>query len=413
MVLQGGTFKRIRVGWLVLTVAIGLVWHATTAQAVLIATDHFLGGVPGDPLMGEYDLTTFKNQLRRGEANGGGQNPTVAGFVDPWSGNVTSGSLGVAQWTAEQDGLTERLPFHEGGRVRYGGGTGVENLQRRVQRQLDSYSPSDTYYFSISSQVLTDDLDLDGFVGVGFTNTGTGATNAEIIASADANIVGGDGLRGFLVGAAGDGVAGTDYVIRHVGSSGNVQNDILLNDIVQNDPLSGSPFTRFTIVRLDFNDDPGNPNGNSMLTVWQDPAFSHSEAAATASSTPLEFRTFALDTNADITHLTLTGVDYTRAASFDEPRLATTWEDAVPLPPGDFNLDGTANLADYTVWRDNLGGAFTAADYDAWKANFATPTPGQLLGYASAVPEPSAAWLLLGLLTPTATRRCRRCWTAA
>ncbi len=407
MVFLGGNFHRNRLVWWTLTLVVGFGWQAATSRAVLIATDHFLGGVPGDPLLGEYDLTTFKNQLRRGEANGGGQNPTVSGFVDPWSGNVTSGSLGVAQWTAEVGGLTERLPFHQGGRARYGGSTAVENLQRRVQRQLDTYTPNDTYYFSVSSQVLTDDLDLDGFVGIGFTNTGSGSTSAEIIASADANIVGGSGLRGFLVGAAGDGVEGTDYVIRHVGSTGSVQNDILLNNIEQNDPVSGSPFTRLTIVKLEFNDDPGNVNGNSKLTVWQDPAFFHSETAATASTTPLEFRTFALDTNADITHLTFTGVDYTRAASFDEPRLATTWEDAVPLPPGDFNLDGTVNLADYAVWRDNLGGAFTAADYNVWKANFTTPALGQVQAGGTAVPEPSAGMLLLGLLAASAVRHCR------
>jgi hypothetical protein len=37
---------------------------------------------------------------------------------------------------------------------------------------------------------------------------------------------------------------------------------------------------------------------------------------------------------------------------------------------GDFNADGIVNLADYTVWRDNLGGTYTAADYQVWKENF-------------------------------------------
>lgn len=94
---------------------------------------------------------------------------------------------------------------------------------------------------------------------------------------------------------------------------------------------------------------------------------------------------------------------------------------------GDFNGDGVVNLADYTVWRDNLGasesggalhgngngGIVDASDYTLWKSNFGntngggTPTlltgkvvyssisPGALASLASpvAVPEPSAALL--------------------
>ncbi len=388
------SLSRFTGGVLLLLVAL----TAGDASAVLIATDHFLTGVPGDPLLGEYNITTNVNQLRRGTANGGGQDPTVAGFTGPWSGNVTSGTLGVAQWTANLEGLAPNIFYHEGGRARF---SGVDNLQRRVQRELSAYTPSDTYYFSMVSQVLTGDVDLDGFVGIGFTNT------AATPALTDANLVGGADLRGFLIGPAGDGAAGTDYVVRHVGSSGVVQNDIILNDIVQND-AEGSPFLRRTIVKLEFNDDPTNPNGNSKLTIWQDPGAVFSEAAASASVTPLEFRTFALSTNADLTHLTFTGIDYSRAASFDEPRLATTWEDVVPTTPGDFNEDGSVDAADYTVWRDRLGLGFTPAEYDEWVANFdmASPPPVEASG---AVPEPAGvAILLLSLAGLIGGRRASR-----
>jgi hypothetical protein len=56
--------------------------------------------------------------------------------------------------------------------------------------------------------------------------------------------------------------------------------------------------------------------------------------------------------------------------------------------PGDFNLDGRANAADYTIWRDTLGsttdlradgngdGVVDRADYDLWKANVnSAPAP--------------------------------------
>src|SRR5690606_55796 len=76
--------------------------------------------------------------------------------------------------------------------------------------------------------------------------------------------------------------------------------------------------------------------------------------------------------------------------------------------PGDFNLDGKVNLADYTVWRDNLGaandgglngngnnlGAVDAADYAVWKQHFGT-TSGSLAASTATqqVPEPRGVWL--------------------
>jgi hypothetical protein len=69
---------------------------------------------------------------------------------------------------------------------------------------------------------------------------------------------------------------------------------------------------------------------------------------------------------------------------------------------GDYNNDGMVNLADYTVWRDNLGssvalpndeigGTIGTDQYNQWKANFGESTP--ILSTAT-VPEPSAALLL-------------------
>lgn len=63
---------------------------------------------------------------------------------------------------------------------------------------------------------------------------------------------------------------------------------------------------------------------------------------------------------------------------------------------GDFNGDGTVNLADYTVWRDNLGAAdesaiggngdgmngVDAADYQLWKDNF-----GMSLSDSGGIPD--------------------------
>ncbi|WP_442484108.1 dockerin type I domain-containing protein [Aeoliella sp. SH292] len=76
----------------------------------------------------------------------------------------------------------------------------------------------------------------------------------------------------------------------------------------------------------------------------------------------------------------------------------------VELPglAGDYNGDGFVNLADYTVWRDNLGatvdagtgadgngnGTIDADDYQLWKTNFGNSS-GEVAGVTAQVPEPS------------------------
>ncbi len=284
------------------------------SEAALIATDHFLSG--SDPSAGEYAVT----QLRRSTANGAGQNPTIDGFTGPWSGNVTSGTLAVAQWTAEAAPSGSNVVYQQGGRARFGGSSATNTLQRRVQRELAPYTPSNTYYVSLITQIATGDAaGALGFVGAGFTNT------AATAALADANIVGGAGLRGFLLGAASSDGMTTDFVLRHVGSSGSLQDELIAGSIPSIVPTQ-------TIVRVDFNDDPGNAAGNSKISVWHNPTDRSSEMAATAAAAPLVFRSFALGSAADITHLTFTGVNYSNAASFDEPRFATTWEAALAVP---------------------------------------------------------------------------------
>ncbi|MEO1497838.1 MAG: PEP-CTERM sorting domain-containing protein [Planctomycetota bacterium] len=88
--------------------------------------------------------------------------------------------------------------------------------------------------------------------------------------------------------------------------------------------------------------------------------------------------------------------------SGDETQLTFEYRDAVSgnvamgevvvmeLLPGDFNLDGSVDIADYTVWRDNASGLFSPSDYTVWVNNFGA----QFGGSSLAVPEPGAVGLL-------------------
>jgi autotransporter-associated beta strand protein len=64
--------------------------------------------------------------------------------------------------------------------------------------------------------------------------------------------------------------------------------------------------------------------------------------------------------------------------------------------PGDYNLDGKVDAADYVTWRKNPGG-FPLDAYDTWRANFGNP-PGSGSGLGDtpgSVPEPASVGLLL------------------
>jgi hypothetical protein len=85
--------------------------------------------------------------------------------------------------------------------------------------------------------------------------------------------------------------------------------------------------------------------------------------------------------------------------------------------PGDFDLDGDVDGADFVVWQTNfptasgaelitgdadLDGDVDGADFVAWQTHFPT-TPA-----AAAVPEPAGFWLIVGGFAISATRLRRQ-----
>lgn len=87
---------------------------------------------------------------------------------------------------------------------------------------------------------------------------------------------------------------------------------------------------------------------------------------------------------------------------------------------GDYNDQSIVDLADYTVWRDQLGGTSLLneevspnvvdnADFLYWRERFGATNPGNLQAAfeAANVPEPSTLWLLAGLSAVLIGRRVR------
>src|SRR5688572_16630211 len=87
-----------------------LMFNGSVAQATLIAADAFLTG--STPANGQYAITPTKIVPA-----GTGQNPTIAGFTGPWTGNIDPAE--VQQWEVHLASING--PEATGGRARFAG----------------------------------------------------------------------------------------------------------------------------------------------------------------------------------------------------------------------------------------------------------------------------------------------------
>jgi hypothetical protein len=159
-----------------------------------------------------------------------------------------------------------------------------------------------------------------------------------------------------------------------------------------------------------------NRTGSAVTTgiaVTNDRVFDHAEVYQLTTST-------SSSTNYQITHGANIDLDLLNAFQYTLP--ANSVSTLVLISdglPGDYNRDGTVDMADYVVWRDAVGttgdvpadgdedNLVDARDYDLWRSNFGR-TEGSGSGFgAASVPEPSAMLLASMSLCAIALRRKR------
>ncbi len=94
-----------------------------------------------------------------------------------------------------------------------------------------------------------------------------------------------------------------------------------------------------------------------------------------------------------------------------------------PLPPGDYNADGSVDAADYVIWRETMGrngtglaadgngdGSVDDADYDLWRTHFGETMASAFSSTAgNNVPEPCSPVFLLLTLVSSKLRRRSEC----
>jgi len=275
-------------------------------------------------------------------------------------GNAFSGPWGSPSATANYDVGAGSLSFPRlatsGNRVTSAALTsGIGSIIRPLSTPLGE--PGTTQYFSflVRPEGVLNEGQFNGFFGLRLETAG--ATD-------------------LFVGKAGGGVL-DQFVLENVG--GTLQHASGTTVEVGDEYL--------LVLRADFT------AANDVFTLYVDPT---PGAAEPLSGT--------VKSDVNIGTIDKLIIYSTGAFSIDEIRIGPTFADVVPLVPlpGDYNLNGTVDAADYTVWRDNLG-SLTALpnddtagvdqdDYTRWKTHFGDSSGSGALAN-SAVPEPAAWWL--------------------
>ena len=99
-----------------------------------------------------------------------------------------------------------------------------------------------------------------------------------------------------------------------------------------------------------------------------------------------------------VTSIVLASIDFDWASGFIE---------SAGLP-GDFNLNGIVDAADFVVWRKGLGATYTQSDYNIWRAHFGqTAGSGANASANAAMPEPATFVLLIFAAAGSCLRRSR------
>lgn len=270
------------------TLAAFSAWLCSAAivSATVIAYDPFDTDTVADELNGIYLAGA---NIQGASVEGG----SIIGFSSSsWAGNsglFDSVATGLA---------SDSVDYESGGAARYGGN--ADGLVRAVRRSLDTYAGSDTYY--ISMLMRAEVVETNGAAFGGF-NSGTDAFIA-------------DGY-GIFFGFVGNGT-GMDLVARQRENLGGgvygLTNTVLAAAAVDT--------TYHMVAKIDV-----NANGSEeAVTIWVNPTSMLDTPIATRAA-------YSMNNTTAISVMSVSAQTFTGGVSFDEMRMATSWDDVVAPEP--------------------------------------------------------------------------------
>lgn len=335
------------VGILVLLVT--MLPGTQTSQAAVIAYDPFLSGAVGadpatnhvfnDPSNGIYgDPNGNFNNTNIGFNNVAVSGGPIVGFgSDDWSTNTGFFRSDI------DDGLThpglnqqDYSPAIDGGI--HHSGSSTQTFIRDLKRDIDPFAASETYYMSGLFNVPTTALNagevLSGWIGDQNFDSEMNAIDSKMTE-----------FQGVFFGVKGNG-SSFDLITRNRTTSGSTPVDnVLATNITEGE-------TQLMVLKVEV-----NVNGAlDQITAWINPAQSQLDPGGFAAS----YQADIFDSADQLSQLWITSeTPLPGTTRFDEPRLATTYAEAVGLTPfvltgnewlgpggGDWNVSGN--------WSDSV-----------------------------------------------------------
>ncbi len=340
-----------------------LIIAANTVFAEVVAYDPFLnanvGNGENDKVNGEYNAGSLFRDFTNGNNKDVAGGPIIGwSAANVWEGNST----GTGAYIGPTDlvGLSFGLNDTTAGNVRARGISADLSYARRL---LDAYTPSDTYYISglVRADNLAGNLDIQWMAG--FTVT----LSAGAFDTTD--------YPGVLFGFSGDG-SQVDLVVRHrTTDPTGMTNSVLLADAQEGE-------TYFIVLKIEYNAD----GTYEQLTAWLNPTeYNENDAIPVFTTTGA-----LLSSQGQITYggfwLENFDSNYQEYVQFDELRLGTQWNDAVPVPDPTEEVAFTQNFSVpgdsfMRIDQKDLGEVPWAPAFDVtptgWKwGGFAEPVSG-------------------------------------
>lgn len=357
----------------------------TAARAALLSYDPFLIGP--NPSAGEY----LEGTLGGVGGTPAAQNPTIAGFTDPW--DIASADATLGGTTVQTTGLSFLGAPAAGGSL-------IANGSSRAFRHLATPFDETT----VGTRYISFLVNFGG-VGVESTSTDPGAVGHRTVELLQIN--GGEGSN-FRIG----------YTTFNGNFGGLPPSEAPLNfgPFGQEVLIAGAPSsfledggsTHLVVLKFSLSDQPLmdsvelflNPTDNDEPIV-ADASFFNRDITLDRISGPVQFGGAGTSNQ------------------FDELRIADTFIDALPDFPlkGDTNGDDLVDMTDYQaifhhlnlVGQSTLNGDVTGdgrvdlRDVALWRAN--RTDLGALASSTTEVPEPSTLFVALGLLLGLGLRR--------
>jgi hypothetical protein len=320
---------------LTITAGLALSVAASSALGLVIASDPFASESSADladPSAGIYRAVVDNSTGdMAGASNADVSGGPIIGFgVNNWSSSTSTyrsqlGNLDTASRVADNLGGTNN------GAVRvltFKGSTGAGSSSvRTLERQLDPFAASSTYYMAAATNIYTAAAPgSGGYFYLGFGDSAVDGTGLF------------EGIQwGYRTNAGNDGI---DFVMRARNAAGDAIDEIvvLANVPGYNTADTGSD-NQFLVVKVEV-----NPGGADTITYWLDPALSGEEPVGGITVTTLN----AFDSGTSLTHFGAVTSLFVHAGGnnstnrigyFDSIALGTEYMDVVGVPePATFAL---------------------------------------------------------------------------